>query len=85
MLNKSYMILKSVESNLVVKQCPQPSQVIANGRSLTLQLTFVQGDSVQYLCEVGYVIQGSTTTTISCQGGRSPAVPTCVGKSCQGH
>lgn len=61
-----------------------PSQTIGHGRSLTLQLTFTQGDSVQYLCDVGYVVSGSNsaTTTVSCQGDGTwnPAIPTCTRK-----
>jgi hypothetical protein len=55
---------------ILVKQCPVPDQTISHGRSLSLQLIFTQGDSVQYLCDVGYVIAGSNsaTMTISCQG-----------------
>jgi hypothetical protein len=42
---------------ILVKQCPVPDQTISHGRSLSLQLIFTQGDSVQYLCDVGYVIR----------------------------
>ncbi|XP_076110499.1 uncharacterized protein LOC143079160 isoform X5 [Mytilus galloprovincialis] len=70
----------------VLKQCPMPSQTIGHGRSLTLQLTFTQGDSVQYLCDVGYVVSGSNsaTTTVSCQGDGTwnPAIPTCTPATC---
>lgn len=72
---------------ILVKQCPPPDQVISHGRSLSLQLIFTQGDSVQYLCDVGYVIAGSNsaTMTISCQGDGTwnPAIPSCTSKFCQ--
>ena len=72
---------------ILVKQCPVPDQTISHGRSLSLQLIFTQGDSVQYLCDVGYVIAGSNsaTMTISCQGDGTwnPAIPSCTNKFCQ--
>ena len=70
----------------VLKQCPTPDQTISHGRSLSLQLIFTQGDSVQYLCDVGYVIAGSNsaTMTISCQGDGTwnPAIPSCTIATC---
>ena len=61
-------------------ECPEPPQSISNGHLLGETGTFTVGQSVTYLCDLGFVAQGPSTLTCQGSGNWSSSVPTCVGK-----
>ncbi|KAL5020301.1 hypothetical protein ScPMuIL_003193 [Solemya velum] len=67
--------------------CPTPSLTINFGRATTSQSNFYYGDMIEYLCNVGYVIEGVNSMTsdkIFClsSGTWSGGLPTCLKASC---
>ena len=69
-------------------ECPAPPTSITNGHLLGETGTFTVGQSVTYLCDLGYRAQGLTTLTCQASGDWSASTPVCVGKwspgSCRG-
>ena len=61
-------------------ECPDPPTTISNGHLLGETGTFTVGQSVTYLCDLGYRAQGASTLTCQASGDWSAPTPTCVGK-----
>lgn len=65
-------------------ECAPPSYLIPNGLALTMEMKFFFGDEVTYMCNLGYVINGTGLAThkITCQVDStwSGVEPTCEGK-----
>ncbi|XP_055958795.1 sushi, von Willebrand factor type A, EGF and pentraxin domain-containing protein 1-like [Patella vulgata] len=63
-------------------QCPSLPQYIVNGRSVANKTRFNVGDTVTYVCNVGYVTQGAAILTCGSTGSWNGQPPTCSAVTC---
>ncbi|ESO89533.1 hypothetical protein LOTGIDRAFT_234340 [Lottia gigantea] len=63
-------------------ECPVPPRNIGNGRSTVSKLHYQIGDQVSFVCNIGYVPQGTTTITCQSNGSWDFTPPLCLDATC---
>ena len=61
-------------------ECTKPSKVIANGRMTSLN--FSHGSTIEYVCDLGYYIDGVATRTCDVDGLWDTPIPVCEAVNC---
>ncbi|CAH1773668.1 unnamed protein product [Owenia fusiformis] len=69
-----------VEPNCTAVECTKPSYVISNGRMINTNFSY--GATINYVCDVGYYIDGHTSRTCGADGDWDKTLPVCERIEC---